>query len=475
MNEEDELYKDKNSNRGNDKANNYQEDFYNNFDNDSSMDDADEDLLALLDMISAQDDNLPYEEELLSIHPTEVNEEAYNINKVAQPEDIVSLDNIELNDFDSYNEEEKVDDLLDSILDLDYTPSMDNNNTKKVNNEDKISDVGGVFSNVISAVDLIDNETEAEFAKLTQQLEHQKQEVPVKLGFFQRIFGKNKDKVKAAKKSEDEEGKPLAKKESKKPKTKEKKAKIKKNNKKTNSKMEAAGKNSDDLISQEKSSKAKVKKAKKDKKKQDKKTAIKKTAEPKVKPSKKAKEIVNEITEDTEVYNVSKLLIVFISTFIILVSGFVILGTNAYSYSLNLKNAKTNFDRQRYTEAYNEIYGLDIRKQDQAIYDKIMTVMYVNKQVNSYNNYMDMDKYPEALDSLLKGLERYDKYLEKANELGIKKDLDSIKLTIIEELNKKYQLTEKEAQELNALEDQSEYSIDVISIALENTEKVVNE
>lgn len=472
MNEEDKQYKDKNSNTGNERINNYQEDFYDNFDNDSNMEDADEDLLALLDMISAQDNNLPYEKELLTIHPTEVNEEAYATNKRVQSEDIVSLDDSETNNFESYSEEEKADELLDSILDLDYSSSKDINNNGKEASGDNISDVGGVFSNVTSAVDLKDHETEAEFAKLTQQLEHQKQE---KSNFFQRIFGRKKDKAKDTKKSIDNEGKAQLQKENTELKANEKKTKIKKSNKKSKSKIDTTNKNTDDLSNLDKTSTTKTKKAKKEKKKPEKKTATKKIAEPKVKPNKKAKEIVNEITEDIEVYNVSKLLIVFISTFIILVSGFVILGTNAYSYSLNLKNAKTNFDRQRYTEAYYEIYGLDIRKQDQDTYDKIMTVMYVNKQLNSYNNYKDMDKYPEALDSLLKGMERYDKYVDRAKELGIKKDLDSIKSTIVEELAKSYQLTEEKAQALNAIEDQSQYSIDVISIALENTEKVVSE
>ena len=36
---------------------------------------------------------------------------------------------------------------------------------------------------------------------------------------------------------------------------------------------------------------------------------------------------------------------------------------------------------------------------------KVMVVMYTYKQLNSFNNYYKVGLYPEALDSLLKGLD----------------------------------------------------------------------
>lgn len=482
MNEEDKLYKDNNSgitpDGDADRVNNFQEDFF-NFDNDSSMEDADEDLLALLDMISAQDNNTPYEEDLLSVHPTEVNEEAYASNKETQSEDIVSLDDFDSNDFDlnvfdNLDEEAKDDNLVDSILNLGNDQESEKLDTKETSN-DSINNVGDVFSNVLSAVDLLDDETEAHFAQLTQDHENQEQEEKKdNLDISKKPFGKKINKNEDIKALE-KEAKAKAKKEAKEKKAKEKAAKAKKNNKSSKAKTVPVNPNSDEQAELTKANEEKSKKAKKEKKKTEKKKAVKKKSEAKIKPSKKAKEIVDEITEDIEEYKVSKLAIIFIATFIILVSGFVILGTDSYSYSLNLKNAKTNFDRKRYTEAYYEIYGLDIRKQDKVTYDKIMTVMYINKEINSYNNYKSMNKYPEALDSLLKGLERYGRYISRAEELGIKEDLNSLKATIVDELGKTYQITEEEAQSLIEIEDQSKYSINVINIALENVKQVASE
>ena len=98
-----------------------------------------------------------------------------------------------------------------------------------------------------------------------------------------------------------------------------------------------------------------------------------------------------------------------------------------FSYSLSIKNATDYLGRHKYTQAYNEVYGIDLKDEDIELYDKIMTIMFVNKQLNSYNCYYHMRKYPEALDSLLKGLQRYDKYAELATMLGIKTDLDYVR------------------------------------------------
>jgi hypothetical protein len=94
-----------------------------------------------------------------------------------------------------------------------------------------------------------------------------------------------------------------------------------------------------------------------------------------------------------------------------------------------------------------------------------MTVMFVNKQLNSYNNYYSLGKYPEALDSLLKGLKRYDKYIELATMLGIKTDLDYVRTQILAELKNKFDLSEREALKINRINDRKEYSLKIYEAA----------
>ena len=92
------------------------------------------------------------------------------------------------------------------------------------------------------------------------------------------------------------------------------------------------------------------------------------------------------------------------------------------------------------------------------MYDRIMTVMYVQKQLNSYNNYYEMNDKPKALDSLLKGLQRYEKYIDLAVDLEVDTDLDSVRKKILEKINDSFSMSEQEAMEIIQSDSQAEYS-----------------
>ena len=83
--------------------------------------------------------------------------------------------------------------------------------------------------------------------------------------------------------------------------------------------------------------------------------------------------------------------------------------------------------------------------------DKIMTVMFVNKELNSYNSYMRMNDYQAALHSLLLGLYRYGKYYEQAIPLGIDRDMDYVRTQILKELETTFHVSEDEAELLRSM------------------------
>ena len=177
-------------------------------------------------------------------------------------------------------------------------------------------------------------------------------------------------------------------------------------------------------------------------------------AEKKARKLEEAKLLLEEM-ESTRI-NRAGASIVFI--FFAMIAVVIIVGTSIFSYSLSIRNAEYEFDRDEYTLAYNEIYGLDIKDEDIVLYDRIMTVMYVQKQLNSYYNYYGLDDKPKALDSLLKGLQRYEKYIELAVELEIDSDLDSVRKKILKEISTTFTLTEQEAMEIIQSDSQAEYS-----------------
>ncbi len=137
---------------------------------------------------------------------------------------------------------------------------------------------------------------------------------------------------------------------------------------------------------------------------------------------------------------------------------FIIVGTNIYSYNLSIKNAQEDFEVRKYNEAYYEVYGLKVKDEDIDLYDKIMTVQYVNSELNSYEYYLITNNREKALDSLLKGLQRYDKYYELATRLGIEDDIAYVKSRILEKLASTFSLTESEAYDMLAIRDDFDYS-----------------
>lgn len=196
--------------------------------------------------------------------------------------------------------------------------------------------------------------------------------------------------------------------------------------------------------------KAEAKKAKAEEKELKKAAKAEEKAQKKAdKEAKKAEEAAQEELEVT-----GKLNKVGVSIVVILAAMFLateISGTEIFSYKSTMKQAVSFFDDGRYTDAYREILGTDLKKKDQETYDKIITVMKVQRSLNSYENYDNMKYYPDALNALLVGLKKYDENIETARNLEIEKDVDSCKEKILTLLDEEYGLSETQAREILSL------------------------
>ena len=182
----------------------------------------------------------------------------------------------------------------------------------------------------------------------------------------------------------------------------------------------------------------------------------KEEAREKARKKKEAREALEISEEDEGKINKVGAGILFILFGVI--AAFIILGTNTYTYNLSIENAQTDFLIRHYNEAYYDVYGLTIKDEDIELYDRIMTVMYVNSQLNSYNYYMTSNNRDKALNSLIKGLEKYEKYYMLATTLNITDDLEYVKTNILNELNKTFKLTEEEAYAMMNINDVVDYS-----------------
>lgn len=363
---------------------------------------------------------------------------------------LITDDNVDDNKEDSFEETEEDD--LSSLLRQMNSDDPIASEIKEINNiltgeetEDPVDsdypiDIGDIFADALSAVESLDDEVSEEVIVAKEE------EVPSppkekKDSFIKRIFG-NVEETKSEKALADKVEKKKQKKEQEKEQKKEEQKKEEKKKKKEKRQEEKKQR-------QEEKKKEKEEKRKK-KEEQRKKVAI---------------EVLEEVEDEGRINPIgSSLVFVFFGIVLIVI----LIGTNVFTYSLNIKRAGNYFNQNKYTEAYNQVYGVELNDSDIELYDKIMTVMFVNKQLSSYNSYFAMEKYPEALDSLLKGLQRYDKYLEFATIIGVMSDLDYVKTQILHELDNVFELSEEEAYRIINSENQMEYSIRVYDVILEN-------
>jgi hypothetical protein len=358
-----------------------------------------------------------------------------------------------------------------SAEDIKAISELLSNNSKTSKKSSMPSNVGEVFSDALKVVSTLDDyeldeaeilgnvpdhkNTRGSKAKASKE-EKKKEQKDSKgqkdkkkaikeksgLSLFQRLFGNVKDDKTAAK--HEAEQKKLI--EPKAVKAKKVKGKVKNGSAPSDEEVEEFG--------DKKGAKDKV--AKKESKKE------------KAEKKRKAKEIIqviDEIEEDPGRINRTGAIIIFF--FFGIIAIILILGTNLVTYTLSIQHATTYFDHRKYTQAYNEVYGVEIKDEDIEIYDKIMTVMFVNKQLNSYNNYFALGQYPEALDSLLKGLSRYEKYIELATILDIESDLDYVRTQILAELSNVFNLSEAEAMKILEFDNLDDYSVSVYDVVLE--------
>ncbi len=175
--------------------------------------------------------------------------------------------------------------------------------------------------------------------------------------------------------------------------------------------------------------------------------------EKKIKKLEEAKQILEEM-QDTRINRIGAT-IVFL--FFAVCAIALLSGSEIFGYAISIHSAEDNFNKaynnnvKYYTDAYNDIYGLEIKPEDQVLSDKIMTVMFVNKELNSYNSYMVLEDYQTALHSLLLGLYRYGKYYEQAIPLGIDRDMDYVRTQILKELKGTFGVSEDEAEVLRSM------------------------
>ena len=196
------------------------------------------------------------------------------------------------------------------------------------------------------------------------------------------------------------------------------------------------------------------KKKKKEKKKKEKKEKPKKEPKPKKPPKpKKEKEPVPKGKPLPKV-PVVMIMIIAISLFVL-----IFLGTNLIGYSNMVQEAREDFDKGHYVEAYAVMAGADIKEDDIGLYESAKALASVQQELDAYYALMNIKKYDLALDALIRGHGHVDVVAAKAEEWDINTQLFKLRDEIEKQLMDQFNVTPEAAEAAYAIESRVDYTI----------------
>ena len=130
---------------------------------------------------------------------------------------------------------------------------------------------------------------------------------------------------------------------------------------------------------------------------------------------------------------------------------------NVVSESDNIKEAQFAFDSGDYVTCFANLSTIERDEEQEALYQKSLIIMSVQRKWDSYNNFLMMNREVEALNSLLEGVTEYKKQEDLAIEWGVQGQITVIYQDIMEKLQG-YGLTEADVEEILGYESKVTYT-----------------
>ena len=209
---------------------------------------------------------------------------------------------------------------------------------------------------------------------------------------------------------------------------------------------EKAEEEAERLDNEEKQKNKELKKAAATEKKEKKKQAAeqKKAAKPKKvkQPKPKKEKKPKEPSKPGDILKIKPLSLVMLVLFVAGVVVLISVLNSALYYNTNSSQAKTYYNNGEYDKAYSKLNGMKLNSNDKTLYEQASTIMYVKRQYDSYENYMSLNMKTEALDALIKGIDRYNTFRSTAQELGIDDKFKAEYQNIIDALQNTFKISE---------------------------------
>ena len=205
------------------------------------------------------------------------------------------------------------------------------------------------------------------------------------------------------------------------------------------------------------------KKGKKEKKKKEKKEKVKKEKKPRPKKEKKPKKPKEPDNTPPLPKKPVFLIFLMVASFVALV----ILGADLLGYSNQLNNAKNQYAKKNYSEAFAEISGMEIKEEDMALYNKYHVMAMVSVELEAYESLMSQEFYDMALDCLVRTVGRAEKYRADAENYGCIQELNELELKTETILSETFGVSREEALEFYSYRNKKDYSIALAKVLKE--------
>ena len=118
------------------------------------------------------------------------------------------------------------------------------------------------------------------------------------------------------------------------------------------------------------------------------------------------------------------------------------------------KNARKAFYEGEYETTYKLFYDKKLNSSDAIIFNRVKTLLTIERKLDSYKNNLALNRKLEALDALIQGVVCYQE-LSGVDEYGVRNEVDAIYQKICSLLQENYGISPEDAIEINTYDNET--------------------
>lgn len=125
---------------------------------------------------------------------------------------------------------------------------------------------------------------------------------------------------------------------------------------------------------------------------------------------------------------------------------------------ISKREARQAYYDQDYEVCYQNLFGKDLNESEQIMFHRSEIILKMRLWLREYEILAQEGSEMEALDSLIQSVHEYPALFEYSNKWNAGPDVQAIYDQLVSILNRKYHLTEKEAEEIALIKEDVEYT-----------------